>query len=586
MTGPSDPEAARVNVRALVEARALDRAATAVAAPVSTTVSAPVDAAAPAADEPAHSGSSYATRMVHLALKAGVELWHTRIGEEFVTIPVEGHLENHRLESTAIRAWLSRLHYTHMRSTPGTQAIRDAINTLGGIARYDGAEHDVHVRIGGENGAVYLDLGDPSWSVVEITASGWRVASQSPIRFRRGRAVLPLPAPVAGGSADALRDVIHVATDDDWNLIIACLVGALRPKGPYPVLGLDGEQGAGKSTAARMIRGVIDPSGADLRAEPREIRDLMVAAAGGWIIALDNLSHMPPWLSDALCRISTGGALSTRQLYTDGDEYLVEAVRPTIVTGITQVITRGDLQDRTIAMTLPAISKQHRRPEAELWRTFQRIRPQVLGALLDAVSCALRRHDEIRLPSLPRLADFALWVTAAEPALGYTEGTIIRAYSDSTQHAIEETLDGDPLSVAIRALPLPWEGTAAELLKQVTPPQRPRGWPESPRGMSGGLRRLAPQLRCVGIQVDFPPRKSTRRVIVICSIGAQPSPSSPASSSSGTSTCPIESGDGNGNTSQSIVSRPSRDLAFDGGRDDDGDGRDGAGSTGHLRLTI
>jgi hypothetical protein len=255
----------------------------------------------------------------------------------------------------------------------------------------------------------------------------------------------------------------------------------------------------------------------------------MIAASGGWVVALDNLSHLQPWLSDALCRISTGGALSTRQLYSDGDEHIVEAMRPIIITGITSVVTRGDLQDRTIAITLPAIPDDRRRPEADLWAAYDRIRPQVLGAVLDAVSCALRRESEVRLASLPRMADWARWVTAAEPALGFTDGDVLRAYAGSRQHVTEQSLDGDPLAVAVRALSRPWEGTATELLTRVTPAGRaPRGWPESPRGLSGALRRLAPQLRRVRIEVSFYREDGTdgRRLIKIESVGAQPSPSS------------------------------------------------------------
>ena len=304
-----------------------------------------------------------------LALEAGVELWHTGIEEPYISIPVAGHVEHQRLQGKSVRGWLARLHHQETGRPPGSQAIKDALTTLSGIACYDGIQHDVHVRVAGHGDAVYVDLGDSTWRAVEITANGWSIIPVAPVRFRRGITIAALPPPEAGGSLDALREVIHVAGDDDWKLVEAWLAGALRPRGPYPLLTLDGEQGAGKSTTARLVRRTIDPSAADLRAEPREIRDLMVAAAGGWIIAFDNVSHLPPWLSDALCRISTGGALSTRSLYTDGDEYVVEAIRPTLITGIAQVVVRGDLQDRSIALTLPAVAADKRRTEAELWRS-------------------------------------------------------------------------------------------------------------------------------------------------------------------------------------------------------------------------
>jgi hypothetical protein len=242
----------------------------------------------------------------------------------------------------------------------------------------------------------------------------------------------------------------------------------------------------------------------------------MIAAAGGRIVALDNVSHLQPWLSDALCRISTGGALSTRQLYTDGDEYVVEAVRPCILTGITSVITRGDLLDRAISITLPAISESQRRTEAELWTQYDHLWPSVLGALLDAVTMALAREHDIHLASLPRMADWAVWVTASEPALGWKDETIVNAYRARTQSAVEASLDGDHVALAIRRLTLPWSGRSSDLLSRITPTDLPKGWPpkgwpDSPRGLSAALRRLAPLLRRVRIDVRLPEDARTAR---------------------------------------------------------------------------
>jgi hypothetical protein len=469
---------------------------------------------------------SQATALVDLVGESGVELWHTSAGDAYATLKFPDHKEHHRLNSRAMRDWLARLHHQRTKRTPSSQAIADAMATLGGMARYDGATHDVHVRVAGFGDRVYLDLGDPTWRAVEIGPDGWRVLADVPVRFRRGRALLSLPEPLPGGSLDALRDLVSVSRDEDWHLLAGFLVGALRPSGPYPMLALDGEQGAGKSTTARMLRRLIDPSAAELRAEPREIRDLMVAAAGGWIVALDNLSKIAPWLSDALCRFSTGGALSMRQLYTDDDEHVLEAVRPCILTGITSVITRGDLQDRAIAMTLPAISDYGRRLEAELWTEYRRLQPTVLGALLDATSTALRREQQVRLQTMPRMADWARWVTAAAPAFGWRDETIVRAFDEKYQSSIESLLEGDHVAAAISEMSLPWSGSSAALLELLTPKDTdriPDGWPHSPRALSGALRRLAPLLRRVSIDVRLPDgaRNARERVIRIGKPGAE-----------------------------------------------------------------
>ena len=472
---------------------------------------------------------SQATKLVDLALAAGVELWRSPAGDPYVTLPTDGHREHYRLSTGAVRDWLARRHHAETRGAPGSQAIADALAVLSGMARYDGAEHATSVRVGGEGGAVYLDLGDSTWRAVEITPAGWRVVADPPIRFVRSRGLLSLPEPVRGGSIDMLRPLVHVATDDDYRLLIGWVLGALRPAGPYPLLSLVGEQGSGKSTMARLVRRTVDPHVAELRAEPRTVDDIMIAATRSRVVALDNLSHLAPWLSDALCRVSTGGALTKRELYSNDDEVVIEAVRPTIVTSIADIVTRGDLLDRAIAVTLPVLPEGNRLPEAELWRRYDAAAPGILGALLDGVVSALVREQTIRIDALPRMADWAVWVTAAEPALGWSEQSILSAYRTMRGAAIEATLDGDPLAVALRGLSLPWGGTADDLLTRVTPAGRlPRGWPESPRGMSAALRRLAPGLRRLGIEVTPYREAGTRGRRLIAITESEKAPSRPS----------------------------------------------------------
>jgi hypothetical protein len=290
-----------------------------------------------------------------------------------------------------------------------------------------------------------------------------------------------------------------------------------------------GEQGSGKSTAARLIRRLVDPHQADLRAEPRQIDDIMIAASRSRIVALDNLSHLSPWLSDALCRLSTGGALTKRELYSDDNETIIEATRPVIITSIGDVITRGDLIDRAITITMPAMSDSDRRQEADIWQTFERLSPAILGVLLDGVGRALASQDRTVVSNLPRMADWAVWSSAAESALGWSGRAIVDAYRTMRDTVVESNLDGDAFAIALRSVPRPYEGTATELLERLTPATRktPRGWPDSPRALGVALRRLAPALRAVGIQ--FTPGRaghSGRRLIILEDLAPRPSASS------------------------------------------------------------
>jgi hypothetical protein len=181
---------------------------------------------------------------------------------------------------------------------------------------------------------------------------------------------------------------------------VAWLLAALRGVGPYPLLAISGEQGSAKTTLSKLLKALVDPNTAPVRALSREQRELIIAADNAHLLAFDNLSVLPSWLSDALCRLASGGSFAVRQLYTDDDEVLFEAARPILLNGIEDVIGRADLSDRAIFLNLAPIAEDERRSEAELWREFERKQQHILGALLDAVAYGLRGLPRVRLERL------------------------------------------------------------------------------------------------------------------------------------------------------------------------------------------
>ena len=322
--------------------------------------------------------------------------------------------------------------------------------------------------------------------------------------------MLPLPIPESGGSIEVLRPFLNLSSEHDFVLVVAWLLAALRSSGPYPLLAISGEQGSAKTVLSKLLRALVDPNVASVRALPREERELMIAANNGHLLAFDNLSGLPAWLSDALCRLATGGSFAVRQLYTDDEEVLFKAARPALLNGIEDVIGRSDLADRAIFLTLGPIGEEQRRSEAELWREFELARPRILGALLDTAAHGLRELGSVHLDRLPRMADFALWATACETALWPT-GTFTRAYAANRRAAIEGIIEADPVAACVRQFMSErssWTGSAAELLRVSV--QRSsessrggNGWPKNPRALAGHLRRAQTSLRALGIDIAF-----------------------------------------------------------------------------------
>ena len=101
-----------------------------------------------------------------------------------------------------------------------------------------------------------------------------------------------------------------------------------------------------------------------MRAPTREDRDLFINASNAYVVAFDNLSTLPIKLSDTLARLATGGGFGTRQLYTDEDEKLFDVMRPVLMGAIEDVVTQGDLAERTIRLQLAADPNKERRTRA------------------------------------------------------------------------------------------------------------------------------------------------------------------------------------------------------------------------------
>jgi len=475
--------------------------------------------------EPAQAGDkkrlTVATQLLELA--KDIELFHTPDRMPYAVIKQGGHVEVWPLESRTVKDYLSRRYYKKTGSAPSLQAIQNAFNVFRGHALFDGLEKSVYTRIAENDGKIYLDLCNSVWSVVEITAKTWQVIPFPPVHFVRSRGMVALPAPQAGGDINELRDFLNT-TNDDWPLLLAWLIGSFMPKGPFPVLVLTGEQGSAKSTVARIIRSLVDPSTILLRSLPRDERDLAIAAGNSWIMAFDNVSYLAPWQSDAICRLATGGGFTTRELYANTEEVLFATTRPVMLNGIGDIATRSDLLDRAIIIVLPTIPNHKRRTEVDLQKEFKRMCPMFLALLLDAVSLALRDMGTVRLDDMPRMADFAKWVVAAIPALNVAPNDFLDAYRGNIQDINHLALESAPAAreIMILASELPesgeWVGTATELLDKLSfeagdIAERRKDWPKNPRALGSIISRLAPNFRAIG--VDIARDRGSERLIYI-----------------------------------------------------------------------
>jgi len=465
-------------------------------------------------DDETNDKPSQAERLVRLALER-YRIGRTDAGEAFA---VEKDGPNvaimFRGSRDALRSTLAREFRRIEGTTPNASALADALTALHGEA-LDAESEPVHLRVAEHDGSIVIDLGRADGKVVLVRSGVWEVLDPSPVLFRRTALTGELPLPVPGGDLQLLRDLLNV-TDESWPLVIGFMVAALIPSIPHPIALLGGEQGAGKSTGARHIVALIDPSAAPLRSQPRDPEGWAMTASGSWAVVLDNISAIPAWLSDALCKAVTGDGWVRRALYTDSDLAVLTFRRVVMLTSIDAGALRGDLGDRLLLIDLHRIPEAQRRGEVELDRLFAERRPLIFGALLDLLASVLIELPKVELDTLPRMADFARVLAAVDTVTG---GDSLNTYSNQRGRIAGDVIEADPVALAVVKLTDhdgSWSGTSGELLTRITPERPPKGWPANGQAMTGRLKRLIPALGQTGITVTIPDTRTRHgRIITI-----------------------------------------------------------------------
>lgn len=478
---------------------------------------------------PAEGGKAEKVKQADALIRIGktAELFQAPDGTLWAQFETNGHFETWqiRAKGTGFRRWLVNRFYIETGSAPNATAVQAAVEVLEAEAQF-GAERkirDVFTRVGEYCGSIFLDLADDRWRAVKISADGWDIVNAPPICFRRTRGMLPLPDPITGGSLQLLDGLVNLGNEENRKLILSWLIYTLNPSGPYPLLGFISEQGSGKSTTAKLLRLTVDPNQAPIRALPKNLEDLAVAAQHSWILSFDNLSYIADSFSDALCRMATGGGFATRALWTNDEEAVFWATRPVILNGISEFAGRPDLLERTLIVSLPAIPPNRRLAENAILEQFEKVRPALLGAVLDAVVLTLRNLPSVTLSESPRMADFAQWSAAAERSIGAAPGEMVDLLMEKQNEALLSELDS-PLPQAIFTM-LESRGGKIEMLlsellsklTEIVPEDaaRQKSWPKTSRGLQGALVRVTPVMRVTGVKITGLKRTNKGREILI-----------------------------------------------------------------------
>lgn len=457
-----------------------------------------------------------------VSLADDVEFWTDPDGTAYATLFDSAAWRNYRVDSKSFARFITTRAILRDGLAPTKNVLEELLRHFDGLAVISGEVRSPSLRVAELGGRYYIDLANDHWQVVEIDAGGWRTLDKSPVPFMRKHNMRALPTPEGGFELDILRNFVRFHDDDDYVLFCMWLLAALLPTGPYPILCFGGEQGVGKSVITELARSLIDPHRVNLRMPPKDDEGLFVSAANNHVLAFDNLSGMPGWLSDALCVIATDGGYGARQKYSDEDEHVMKACRPIIANGIATLTSRPDFGSRAITIRLDRIPDAERRPLRRFWREWYDVRPRIFATLLDGISEGLSKIGTMPEESSGRLADFEMFARAAETGLGFPAGTFDAAYGRNRADLAAATYEADPLAIAVSRLsseyPNGWVGTPTELLTALNTrvpeeTRRQRGWPATVNSLGQQMDRITPVLRSQNILVER--RHSGVRMILI-----------------------------------------------------------------------
>lgn len=455
-------------------------------------------------------------RLIAEVLKNGSVLFCDQFGNAFIAVMGNGN-EVFRISSKDTKLWLRRLGWENLDETLGSETIKTACELLEAKAHFDGEKIYLHVRTAYQNGFLWYDLGDNK--AVQLNEHGWQIIEDVPIIFRRFQHSKVQILPAENGDLNKIFDFVNISNKQEKLLFLVFLVTAFIPGFPHPILTLHGLQGAAKSSTCRLLKSLIDPSSLNTLSTPPNIEQFVQTASHHWLLAFDNISMIPEWLSDALCRLSTGEGFSKRELYSDDGDIIYSYQHVAIINGINQVVTKPDLLDRLIILELERISPEKRITEKTLLNNLEKEKGLILGSIFDVLTRAFEKYPTIKTTKLPRMADFAQWGCAVSLALGASEEDFLKAYAVNINSQNEEAIEASPVALSIKEFmknQKEWLGQPTELYKKLIQiaddlqiDKKAGGWPKDPARLGKKIKEIQNNLQCIGI--NFESQKSGER---------------------------------------------------------------------------
>ena len=250
-----------------------------------------------------------------------------------------------------------------------------------------------------------------------------------------------------------------------------------------------------------------------------------------------NLRGLTHAMADLMCTAVTGGSISSRQLYTDSDQNVLNILVALILNGIHAFVDQPDLAQRCLPLQLQVIPEDKRKSEADMEAELATDLPAIQRGLFDLIAKIFEQLPNAKVTSPTRMLDFSKWLAAMELVDGAPAGTYQDVYCDALNQGqldalLENLLAAAVLEFAEGQADGIWSGTPAELLAQLNfaatqGTQRSRDWPQNVIALSKRLLPLQAGLLTQGVSLEL--SRGKHRTITIKTAAttavAAPSPS-------------------------------------------------------------
>jgi hypothetical protein len=435
-----------------------------------------------------------ATRLILMVDELGVILFSDERNVPHAAIPIDGGgYYCVAMDDSQFAEYIAHRFYLRDGRAPSSTSLNDCLRTIKGKARFEGEKRDLVLRVGESEGAFYYDMCDDKGRSVKITPDSWAVC-QAPIIFRRFQHMIAQPEPAADGdgSLDRFVKMWHLASSDHEDMLKIMMGCMLVPRIPKTGLGLHGPPGSAKSLLTRAIKQIIDPSSITNQKIPGKEDELKRVLSKHHICTFDNVRNMTRGQADILCNAITGGATSSRALYTNDDDFTREIKTAIIVNGVNLEITEPDLLDRFYTLEMNVIPKELRRAEGEVLEEIERLTPGVLSDLFGYLSKAMRIKLDVEVKERPRMADWYEWAICFAEAMGMGREHFERMFKASQERQNEFAIENDPVATVlvsyVQSLTEPpyFAGTTRQLLgkledhaREINVKTNARDWPSN-----------------------------------------------------------------------------------------------------------